>query len=187
MNEFGWQPPVLTTARLVVRPFIAADIPELFRLASNPNVARYTLWSAHRSRDDSHNFIHSYAQSQYLAQVPEPMAIALVENTAALVGSIGCFWSAREHKSMELGYWVAEEYWGRGYAVEAATVLLDHVFAEFDVVRMQAHCVVANEPSARVIRKLGFQFEGVARSAAWLRGTCYDVERYAILKSEWKN
>ncbi|MFL5329015.1 MAG: GNAT family N-acetyltransferase [Gemmataceae bacterium] len=186
MTGFDWQPPTLTTSRLVLRGFHGSDASALFRVASNPNVTRYTLWNAHRNIDDSHNYISSYARSQYMQQVPEPLAICPLGDITQIMGSVGCFWVAREHQSMELGYWIGEPWWGQGLATEAARALVTHVFEDYVVERMQAHCVVANDASSRVIEKLGFQFEGVARSAVCLRGTFYDVKRYAILRKEWR-
>ena len=186
MIDLGWQPPTLTTGRLVIRPFTPADAEALYPAASNPNVTRYTLWSYHRSLEESRNFIISYARTQYMQEVPEPLAICPIENLSKILGADGCFWVAREHQSMELGYWIAEEHWGKGYATEAARALVTYVFENYAVNRMQAHCVVENEPSTKVIERLGFQFEGVARSAVCLRGTFHDVKRYAVLKNEWK-
>jgi ribosomal-protein-alanine N-acetyltransferase len=184
--DLSWQPPTLTTTRLVLRPFTPRDANALFRVASNPNVTQYTLWSTHRTLDDSEMFITSYARGQYQQRVPEPLAICPNSDLNEIMGAVGCFWAAREHQSMELGYWVGEPWWGQGFAGEAARALVTYVFEEYLVQRVQAHCVVQNDASARVLEKLGFQFEGIARSAALLHGTFFDVKRYAILRDEWK-
>src|SRR4051812_30392379 len=104
--ELLWQPPTLTTERLVVRPFTPADAEPLYKIASNPNVTRYTLWSQHRNLDDARNYISTYARSQYLLEVPEPLAICPIGDLSKILGAVGCFWVAREHHSMELGYWL---------------------------------------------------------------------------------
>lgn len=185
MITFDWLPPTIETARLVIRPFVASDAPSLFRSASNPNVTRFTSWDYHRDLDESAAFIAGYATSQYYLQIPEPVALALRTAPDEVIGASGCFWANRDHFSMEIGYWLAEPYWGQGLAVEAARAMTEYVFATFAVERLQAHCVVANAASGRVLEKIGMKFEGVSRSGICLRGTFHDVKRYAILRNEW--
>ena len=120
-----------------------------------------------------------------LRQIPEPVALALRTAPAEVIGAAGCFWASKDHFAMELGYWLAEPFWGQGLAVEAGRAMADYAFASFAVERLQAHCVVENAASARVLEKIGFQYEGVTRSAVCLRGTFHDVRRYAILRREW--
>jgi ribosomal-protein-alanine N-acetyltransferase len=87
---------------------------------------------------------------------------------------------------MELGYWIAEPFWGQGYAAEAARTVVTFAFQQFEVERMQSHCTAENLASAHVLEKLGFQFEGIARSAVRMHGQFRDMRRYAILRGEWK-
>lgn len=186
MIALAWQPPTLTTERLVVRPFGREDADSLFRAASNPNVTRRTLWQAHEDLDASLRFITGYAINQYYQEIPEPLAVARREAPAEVIGTVGCFWVSKEHYSMELGYWIAEPLWGKGYAAEASRALVTWLFANYAVNRLQAHCVADNDASERVLHKLGFQFEGVARSAVCLRGQFFDVKRFAVLRDEWR-
>jgi ribosomal-protein-alanine N-acetyltransferase len=86
---------------------------------------------------------------------------------------------------MEFGYWLAEPFWGRGLATEAASALLDHLFTAYDVERAQAHYIEGNDASGRVMEKLGMTFEGVRRHALVHRGHFKDVYCYAVLRHEW--
>jgi ribosomal-protein-alanine N-acetyltransferase len=85
-----------------------------FAYAKNPNVSRFTLWEAHRTFEDSVNYIRDYAFSRYAKGVPEPLAIVLKDNPSRVIGTVGCFWVSKAAKSMELAYAIAEEFWGRG-------------------------------------------------------------------------
>jgi ribosomal-protein-alanine N-acetyltransferase len=142
------------------------------------------LWDAHRSLNDTRAFVGDYARSRYLEGVPEPLGIEL-KAAGRLVGSLGCFWASRKDRCMELGYWVAEPYWGQGVAVEAARALLGHVFATYKVERVQAHYIEGNRASGRVLEKLGLAFEGVRRRALFHRGRFWDLHHYAVLRDEW--
>lgn len=182
--ETDWRPPALETERLRLRAFEDRDAAGVFAYAGNPNVTQYTLWETHRTIADSANFVGPYARSRYADQNPEPVAVTLKE-TREIIGAVGCFWATKPHRCMELGYWLAEPYWGRGFAAEAARALVSYVFRDFEVERVQAHCVVGNDASARVLEKLGLKFEGIARSAVFRRERFWDVRRYAVLRGEW--
>lgn len=181
----GWRPPTLTTPRLVLRGLEESDSPRLFEHASNPNMTPYVTWEVHRSIDDSRQFILNHTAEQYLQAVPDPVAICHRDDPTDLVGAIGCTWAARPHQVMEMGYWIAEPYWGRGYASEAAKTFLNWVFATYTVNRIQAHHIVDNIASGRVMEKLGMKLEGTFRSAIYRRDRFWDVRFYAILRDEW--
>jgi ribosomal-protein-alanine N-acetyltransferase len=179
-----WRPPVIDTDRLRLRPFDVADAPALFRHARNPAVARYTLWDAHRTVDDSRMFVGDYASGRYLEGVPEPYAIELRES-GELIGATGCYWATEKNRCMELGYWIAEPFWGRGLAAEAARALVGYVFVAYAVERVQAHFMEGNAASGRVLEKAGMRFEGVRRRALFHRGRFWDMHCYAALREEW--
>ncbi|MDD3289030.1 MAG: GNAT family protein [Alphaproteobacteria bacterium] len=63
-----------------------------------------------------------------------------------------------------LGYWIGEPYAGQGYMTEAAGLVCDFAFKELKLHRLEASCLPENEPSSRLLRKLGFNEEGLARS-----------------------
>ncbi len=180
----AWRPPTLTTARLTLRAFTDADAQPLFEHAKNPNVARYTLWDAHASVADTVMFVHDYAVLRYLEGMAEPYAITISPDPKP-VGACGCFWAAKPHQTMELGYWIAEPFWGKGYVVEACRAVLNFAFAEYGPERMQARVIEGNVASERVLAKLGFRYEGVLRRSLLRRGHFEDVRMYAMLRDEW--
>jgi ribosomal-protein-alanine N-acetyltransferase len=182
-----WRPPSLETERLVVRPYEEADAELLFPLVSNPNSTRFTLWEHHKSIDDTLNFVRDYARSRYAEGVPEPMAIALKGDPQHKpIGSVGCFWGSHPNRSMELGYWLAEPFWGRGLMVEACRVLVNYSFSTLVPERIQARVIEGNAASVRVLEKLGFRYEGTLRSAILRRGNFEDVLFFSVLKVEWR-
>ncbi len=181
----AWQPPVLHTNRLVIRPLVLDDLEALFQIDSNPNMTRYTLWDTHETREDTHSFIVDYAASRIAEKVPDPLAVVL-RDTNELVGSIGCFWSAMPNGVMELGYNIGEPYWGRGYAAESCETLIAYIFSHFDVERLQARIFTENSASSRVAEKLGFEYEGTLRSLLFHRSHFVDVRIYSMLRIEWE-
>ena len=180
-----WRPPILETARLLLRPLDEADAPAIFAYAQSPAVTRFTLWEAHRDLNDTLEFLSGYVQGRYLEGVPDGLGICLKNDPGRVIGTVGCFWATRANQTMELGYALGENHWGQGIIVEAARELLSHVFATYDVERVQAHCMSPNAASARVMEKLGMTREGYLRSALLHRGRFWDLLLYSILRNEW--
>lgn len=179
-----WRPPPLTTPRLLLRPFIEADAGPLFEHARNPNVTRFTLWDAHKTIADTLTFIHDYAELRYREGLPEPYAIILRPGDSP-IGACGCFWASQPNRTMELGYWIAEPFWGKGIAVEACRPLIDVAFRDQRAERLQARVIAGNTASSRVLQKLGFRYEGTLRASLLRRGVFEDVLYYSVLRTEW--
>jgi len=182
-----WRPPTLETPRLLLRPVAAADAPAVYLYASNPAVTRFTLFETHRSIDDARWFVTDYVRSRYASEEPDPLAIVLRDDPLGrMVGAIGAHWASQPNGTMELGYSLAEPYWGRGLTTEAARAVTDHVFEWYPVERLQARVFVGNESSGRVLEKLGFGREGVLRSLVLRRGRHRDIVMYSLVREDWE-
>ena len=80
---------------------------------------------------------------------------------------------------MELGYWVAEPFWGQGIAVEACRAVLEYAFRELQPERMQARVIAGNDASGRVLEKLGFATRAPSAQRAVAEGQSEDVMLYS--------
>ena len=104
-----------------------------------------------------------------------------------VIGSIGIFRQDNIHRqTAELGYYIAEEYWGKGIMTEAVKQICAYVFAKSDIIRIYAEPFAYNIASCRVLEKVGFQYEGTLRSNAVKNGKVIDMEMYSLLKAEIK-
>lgn len=178
-SESRWTPPTLTTSRLILRPIELTDAEAIFNYAKNPNVSRYTLWEPHQSVQDSLNYIKDYIFDYYSKGVPEPFGIALKENPQKIIGTVGCFWTSKQAKAMELAYAIGEEHWGKGIVAEASQTVMDYCFKEFSLKRIQARCKTENKSSAKVMEKVGMAYEGTLKSAVFHRDRYWDMCYYA--------
>lgn len=107
-------------------------------------------------------------------------AITLSES-GAFIGCAGM--DSRAH-GLEMGYWIGEPYWGRGYATEAAHALVDLAFRATDIERLNVSCRVTNTASRRVIHKCGFQYAGQGMMDSLVAGKV-PVERYHLDRKTW--
>ena len=125
-----------------------------------------------------------YISAMLSADENEVFSFAVTVDGRA-VGSIGVFRRENIHRqTAELGYYLAEEYWGKGIMTEAVTQVCKYVFEKSDVIRIYAEPFAYNAPSCRVLEKAGFQYEGTLRSNAVKNGKILDMKMYSLLKTE---
>ena len=125
-----------------------------------------------------------FISTMLAANENDTFAFAITVN-GKVIGSIGAFRQTNIHnKTAELGYYIAEEYWGKGIMTEAVKQLCDHVFSHTDIIRIYAEPFSYNIGSCRVLEKAGFQYEGTLRSNALKNGNVLDMKMYSKLKTE---
>ena len=125
-----------------------------------------------------------YISAMLSADENETFAFAITVDNK-VVGSIGVFRQENIHRqTAELGYYIVEEYWGKGIMTEAVKQICKYVFDKSDIVRIYAEPFEYNVASCRVLEKAGFQYEGTLRSNAVKNGKVIDMKMYSLLKSE---
>lgn len=103
----------------------------------------------------------------------------------ALVGSIGVFRRDNIHaRTAEMGYYIGEEYWGRGLATGAVRQVCKRIFEHTDILRIFAEPFAYNTASCRVLEKAGFRLEGILKSNAVKNGKILDMKLYALVKED---
>lgn len=125
-----------------------------------------------------------YISAMLSADENDTFAFAIIVDNK-VVGSIGVFRQENIHReTAELGYYIAEEYWGRGIMTEAVKQICEYVFDKSDIIRIYAEPFAYNVASCRVLEKAGFQYEGTLRSNAVKNGRVIDMKMYSLLKTE---
>ena len=125
-----------------------------------------------------------FISAMLAANENDTFAFAITVNGKA-IGSIGAFRQGNIHRqTAELGYYIAEEYWGKGIMTEAVKQLCDYVFSNTDIIRIYAEPFAYNIGSCRVLEKAGFQYEGTLRSNALKNGNVFDMKMYSKLKTD---
>lgn len=82
----------------------------------------------------------------------------------------------------EIGYWIGEPYWRKGYATEAVKLLVNYAFHELDLLRVYAHIFEYNIGSMNVLEKTGFEKEAIIKSSIIKKGEIFDEHLYSIRK-----
>ncbi len=154
------------TERLLLRPGWAEDAPVLAAAIADERIVRNLATAPwpYRLRD----------AEAYLAQPRDPLlpSFLIFERTGGeprLVGSCGL--ARRSSGAVELGYWIARPFWGRGFATEASSALVE-IARALRLPRLQASHFIDNPASGRVLEKLGFEPLGItAPRMSCARGT----------------
>ena len=132
------------------------------------------------SEQDGIDFISSMLS----ANEDETFAFAITLDDK-VIGSIGVFRQQNIHRqTAEMGYYIAEEYWGKGIMTDAVKQICEYVFKNSDILRIYAEPFAYNIGSCRVLEKTGFQYEGTLRNNAVKNGKVIDMKMYSLLREE---
>ncbi|KAL2023228.1 hypothetical protein VTK56DRAFT_3351 [Thermocarpiscus australiensis] len=191
-------PPILTLPKCLIRPHHPSDAPALQRAGDSPNVARYmsTRFPQPYTLSDAHAWI-DFATKTTVAPADRGgnnnnnntlLCYAICDpETNTVQGGIGL--KTRddvEAHTLEVGYWLGEDRWGRGTMTEALQAFVGWTFERFPAVRrLEAGVFGGNEASARVLAKAGFVLEGRRRKAAEKNGEVFDILVFGLLREEW--
>lgn len=176
---------ILTTERLLLREFVESDWEAVLAYQQDPLYLRYNEWTS-RSAEEVRQFIQMFLNHQ--KQVPRikfQFAITL-KSTGKLIGNCGVRRDSPEAREADMGYELDSNYWGNGYATEAARAVLDFGFSHMKVERVSAWCVTDNIGSARVLEKIGMHIERRMREHQYFKGRWWDTLSYAIRFEEWQ-
>ena len=150
------------TSDIALRPWKKEDAKQLAHIANNKNI-----WNNLRD-----GIPHPYTiadAEKWIAHcsTQKPVINFAVIYKSALAGSIGCVPKADVYrKTMEIGYFIGEDFWNLGIATQAVHILLKYINSEFDVVRLYAEVYAHNKKSMQVLRKNGFYLESIRRKGA---------------------
>jgi RimJ/RimL family protein N-acetyltransferase len=166
-----------------IGPYLIRD----WREDDAPSVAKYAnnrkIWMSLRDE-----FPHPYTlpmAEAFLSHVikAEPRTVFAVASRTEAIGSIGFLLGQDVHRlTAELGYWLAEPFWGKGIMTSAAKAVTDYGFSFFGLNRVFAGPYATNAASARVLEKAGFEREGILRASVVKEGRVLDQFLYAKVR-----
>ena len=176
----------IKTERLLLRPLTEADAEALLAYRSRPDVCRYVPFEP-MTPEVVTDRLGSYWASSVLTDEGQSLTLGIVvAETGRLVGDVILFWHSRKHRGGEIGYVVNPEFSGQGYATEAARAMLRLGFEELGLHRIIARIDERNEPSARVLRRLGMRQEARLVHNELFKGEWSTELDFAMLSEEWQ-
>jgi [ribosomal protein S5]-alanine N-acetyltransferase len=143
----------LTTERLHLRPFTAADQDAIHAVYADPEVMRHVGHGAHKTMAETANALRIYGD--VLARRGYSFLAVTEREGGRVVGDGGLHPLGGQGPDVELGYTLERSAWGRGYATELGRALIEHAFTELGAPRVVALVEPENQASRRVLEKLG--------------------------------
>ena len=169
---------LLELGDISVRSWRKDDLKALVKYANNPRIAA-------NLRDQ---FPHPYTRRDAIefldyARMQEPECAFAIQYGGEAIGGVG-FLIGRDIARMtaEMGYWLSEEFWGRGIATQAVTAMSDWAFDNYSLSRVFATAFAHNAASIRVLEKAGFEREGLLRRSAIKNGVVLDQVMFAKVR-----
>ena len=168
---------MLETERLFLRKLQDYDLDDIFDMRSDIEVMRY-IREPQTERKESLNWIGMI--SQFWESEGIGFCGVVEKETKNFVGWCG-LWKLKETDEIEVGYAIKKDFWGKGYATEAAKRCLQYGFEELNLEKIVAVAYPKNEASQSVMKKLGMEYIGIGRFYD------NDLVKYAISKKAFVN
>ena len=178
----GWS---CETGRLVVRPWRESDLDDLQVMQTDPEVVRYVPWQVW-TREESAAWLAKRRRETALTAEGDALSLAVERRTdGRVIGSVNAWWRSAVDRQGEVGWVLARDAQGQGYAAEAVTALVDVLLERLDLHRVTASMDARNEASARLARRLGMRQEAHFVESGMFKGELGDELVFAVLRREW--
>ena len=177
---------ILTTDRLILRPWTDADAETLYQYAKDPEVGPIAGWPVHTSVENSLEIIRTVLSAD------ETYAVCLKDNNVA-VGSVGLMIGKSSNLDLpdtegEIGYWIGVPFWGQALIPEACREMIRHGFEDLGLEKLWCGCFEGNIKSKRAQEKCGFRYHHTNRDIHWALMDNIRTEHVTCLSREdWEN
>ncbi|UXR64775.1 GNAT family N-acetyltransferase [Bdellovibrio bacteriovorus] len=175
--------PTLQTERLILRAFSLNDAKEIQRQAGSPKIAATTLAIPHPYPDGAAEDWISHHQENFKNGHGADWAITL-KSTNELIGCISLM-SSKNHHRAEVGYWVGEAHWSKGYCTEATKAAILYGFESLGLNKITACHMAHNPASGKVMVKAGMEKEGYLKQQILKNNEYVDLVVYGLIKANW--
>ncbi|MCF7917983.1 GNAT family N-acetyltransferase [Candidatus Gracilibacteria bacterium] len=172
---------IILTERFVLRPLRKGDIAILFEKTSrNSELAKYLKWDPPKTLEEAQKLFLPKKKDMIRWGIFWKNQFVGCVSLLNIIRSLG----SREINAAEMGYWILPEFCGQGCATEAAKYMIRFGFQVLKLHKIMASCTVENEPSNRVLEKLGFRFVGTRKDHYFKYNRWWDMKLYEMTKNE---
>lgn len=168
------------TKRLYLRKMKMADAHRLFKIWSDPEVTKFMNITNFTHEEQANDMIKLFDE---LAEERKAIRFTIIEKESnEIIGSCGFNVFDEANASAEIGYDLAKAHWGKGYAPESISALIDYAFTTLNINRIEAKIEPGNVNSIKVVEKLNFTFEGTFQEKEDSNESFYNINVYSLLK-----
>ncbi len=175
--------PPLDTERLRLRGMKVLDTDDMFAYARREDVTTYLTWNPHKDREETRAYLCEVGRRYRMGDFYDWALIS--REDGHMIGTCGFTSFNYAADSAEVGYVLNPAYQGRGLATEALRTVMAFGFRELSLHRIEAHFIEGNDPSRRLMERVGMTFEGFARESMCIKGRYRTIGTCAILRREF--
>lgn len=175
----------IRTPRLLIRAFEGGDVDAFHARRNDPEVARWQNWTLPYPRERAQKVVEELLAMDGPTNDEWWMASVVLVETGEVIGdlAVNLTWDSR---CSEIGYSFAPAHWRKGYAVEAASAMVEYLFETVGVTRVAGTLHPDNPASATVLERLGLLFEGHTRLSYWVGDDNSDDWIYGMTRADWE-
>ena len=173
----------LLTPRLLLRDYTAADEPAMLAYQRDPRYLRYYP-GTERTAAEVRGLLQVFLDWQEERPRRRFQLAIVLPAEGRLIGSCGLRRPLGDDRTADIGYELDPDYWGQGYATEAARAMVQFGFRELGLQRLTSWCIADNAASARVLARLGFRPEGRLRRQEYFKGRYWDTLLFGLTAAE---
>lgn len=168
-------------AQVTLRPLLAADAASLLETVNRnrAHICRWMRWPDQLDTEAATRAFLEHSNAVAGADVP-PQRWGIMDGVG-LVGGVNVINASPPDRCCEVAYWLAQDAAGRGLARAAVAALIEHLPGRYGLRRFEIRCATANTRSRRIPEALGFQQEGLLRSAHVVGNQLHDVALYSLV------
>ncbi len=172
--------PVLHTERLYLRKILPSDYKDMYEYSCQDEVTKFLAWNSHPCLEHTKQYTE-YLQSRYKIGDYYDWAIE-DKKSGKMIGTCGFTRFDFQNNSAEIGYVLNPDFWGIGICAEAVGRVIEFGFEILHLKRIEARFMKENSRSRRVMEKCNMQFEGILKSAAYVKNQYRDIGICAIVR-----
>lgn len=177
--------PMMETERLLLRAPRNADATDVFAFCSDPASCQYADWYPHSDKGETRAYIAWLKKQARIRRETGYTWFVECKACRKVIATISVVAWDSSGSIATVGYTLSREYQHRGYATEMLEAVLRYLFLERSVARVDAKVIPENEPSIRLLERVGMRQEALLRSGTYCKTACVDVYLYALLREEF--
>lgn len=168
--------------KVKLRGFEKKDTETVHEAMNNPSMVRYLSSFSPFSKEEEEEWIEETWEAR---KKGEKYAFAVeLKDSGELIGSVSLMSVNQRNRRAEIGAWIKEGYWGKGYGSEASELICKYGFKELNLHSIQGKALENNKRSQETLKKIGFKETGKLREAAYRHGEYRDMVCFDLLKRE---
>ncbi len=187
MNQKLTNFPILESNRLLLKRITLEDSHSIFSIYSDIEAMKYMQRNAIKIIAEADNLINRWNAS-YQESNAFRWGVFLKNKPNKLIGTVALHYWNKGSNSIELGADLIKEEWGKGYAKEFTSLIIEYAFNVLNINRLELRCDPRNLASVKIAEKFAFTYEGTLREYVFVEGKGYlDESVYSLLFREYKS